>query len=103
MRLGIYKNKQTQDFIKCIISDDLSDDYVYAMELVDESKNQDELIKKLKQWTCDISDDAINSYEYNHPFIIDIIRSSVLEIDYIAVAEKLISCSKRDKNKYGGK
>jgi hypothetical protein len=61
-------------------------DYRHALQLTKDSINKYELSKDLKQWAEDMADDCIGT---EIGFIIDIIYSSIKEVNFYEVAEHL--------------
>ena len=64
-------------------------DYSYALEMAFDSLDEYELSKRLKEWACEMADDVLNSHEYEHGFISDMVNSSIKEVNFYEVATHL--------------
>ena len=61
-------------------------DYRYALELTKDSINKYELSKDLEEWAMDMADDCIST---EIGFIVDMIYSSIKEVNFYEVAKHL--------------
>jgi hypothetical protein len=66
-------------------------DYNYALKLAEDSIDKYELSKKLEQWAEDMADDCIGT---EIGFIIDIIYSSIKEVNFYEVAQSIMAHQK---------
>jgi hypothetical protein len=79
-----WTNYKTWNFNLWITNDE--EDYEYALELAEESENKYELSKRLEEWAVDMADDCIST---EIGFIVDMIYSSIKEINFYEVATHL--------------
>ena len=61
-------------------------DYVYALGIAFDSKDEYELSKRLEEWAEEMADDA---ERYAHGFIKDMVSSSIKEVNFYEVATHL--------------
>jgi hypothetical protein len=61
-------------------------DYSTALEMAMDSENKYELSKKLEEWVSDRADDCVGDV---NGFIVDMIYSSIKEVNFYEVAEHL--------------
>ena len=64
-------------------------DYRHALQLTKDSINKYELSKKLESWAVEMADDVLSTCEYTIGFIIDMVNSSIKEVNFYEVAEHL--------------
>jgi predicted house-cleaning noncanonical NTP pyrophosphatase (MazG superfamily) len=79
-----WTNYETWNFNLHITNEE--SDYEYALEMAFDSEHEYELSKKLKEWANDMADDCIST---EIGFIVDIIYSSIKEVNFYEVAEHL--------------
>ena len=79
-----WTNYETWNFNLWITNEE--SDYNHALELAEDSENEYELSKRLADWACEMADDCIGT---EIGFIVDMIYSSVKEVNFYEVATHL--------------
>ena len=79
-----WTNYETWNFNLWITNEE--EDYNHALELAEDSENKYELSKRLEAWAVDMADDCIGT---DIGFIVDMIYSSIKEVNFHEVATHL--------------
>jgi hypothetical protein len=79
-----WTNYETWNFNLWITNEE--EDYNHALELAEDSENKYELSKRLEAWAVDMADDCIGT---DIGFIVDMIYSSIKEVNFYEVAKHL--------------
>ncbi len=64
-------------------------DYGYALKMAFDCQNEYDLSKRLEEWAIEMADNALNSHEYEHGFISDMVNSSIKQVNFYEVAKHL--------------
>lgn len=79
-----WTNYETWNFNLWITNEE--SDYEYALEMAFDSEDEYELSKKLEEWAVEMADDCIST---EIGFIVDMIYSSIKEVNFYEVATHL--------------
>ena len=79
-----WTNFETWNFNLWITNEE--SDYNHALELAEDSKDEYELSKRLKEWAVDMAENCLVS---ENCFIVDVVYMSISEVNFYEVAEHL--------------